>query len=127
MAVPPPDGRPPTILSEHGEGYCRWCHFVIGLDYSGMLASHVRGAHGMANAKDCDGSGTRPPKVTPYASRKAAFRSVARKEQCRFCKRDIVLLADGRFTSHSRDPYRLNDACTGGYRFPERDHANERG
>lgn len=135
MAAPPekePEHSGLRPLSPYGEGYCRWCHFVVGLDYAGMLAQHFRGAHGLtarqgAEAKPCGGSGTRPPKVTPHASRKAAFRAVARKEQCHVCKRETVLLADGRLSSHSRDPYRLNDTCAGGYRFPERDHSGERG
>lgn len=63
--------RPPTILSPHGEGYCRWCQFVVGLGSSGLLAPHVRGKNG---DRWCPGSDTTPPKVTPYSSRKAMFR-----------------------------------------------------
>lgn len=128
MATPPPEPPHSGVrpLSPWGEGYCRHCCFVVGLTYDGQLAEHTRGAQ-LMDPKPCKGTGARPPKITPYASRKAAFRAVARKEQCHLCKRDVVLLADGRLSAHSRDPYRLTDTCAGGYRFPERDHANERG
>lgn len=133
MAAPTPPEKEPEHsglrpLSPWGEGYCRWCKFVVGLDYSGLLVPHVRGAQ-LQNQKACDGSGTRPPKVIPYMSRKAAFKTVARKERCHECSREVPVLSDGRFAPHTV-AYRVTTACKGGSSFPrppERDHGNERG
>lgn len=118
--------RPPTILSEYGEGYCRWCQFVVGLDYHGLLFVHTRNAQ--VSPRECKGSGTIPPKVTPYASKRARFISTARRAQCPVCKREeMPLLADGRLAGHLADPYRPGSYCKGGYTLPGRDHGNERG
>lgn len=78
-------------LSPNGEGYCRWCHFVVGLDEEGKLDQHRRGfaRDWEVSSKDCKGSGTKPPKVTPYASRKAAFRVGAPYAYCPLCKQQV--------------------------------------
>lgn len=123
-----PTDRPPSILSEWGEGYCRWCFFVVGLSHDGRLAQHSRGSNG-ASPHQCDGSGTKPPKITPYASRKAAFKTVARKMRCHECSREVSVLPDGRFAAHTV-AYHVTTSCKGGYSFPrppERDHGSERG
>lgn len=73
--------RPPTILSEYGEGYCAVCKFVVGLNYDGQLERHSRGV--MISPRECKGSLKKPPKVTPYASRSAAFRAIAKKVDTR--------------------------------------------
>ena len=127
-ACPPPHtGLRP--LSLYGEGYCRWCHFVVGLDHYGLLVRHFRGGSGdeLRGPRGCKGSGTKPPKVTPYMSRKAMFKTVGRKERCHVCNREVPLLPDGRMTSHTPDPYRPTWHCKGGYQVPGRDHGGERG
>lgn len=115
--------RPPSILSEHGEGYCRYCVFVVGLDPAGMLARHWRGQ----TATECKGSGTRPPARTPLVSRKAMFRVTAKRVDCPTCKRSVPLLADGRMNGHTISASSMR-YCPGGYNFPNyRDHSGERG
>lgn len=80
----PPAPRPATILGEHGEGYCRHCHFVEALDHNGLITEHRRGIGNVAQDR-CKGSGRRPPKLTPYASRLAAFRTTMETALCRYC------------------------------------------
>jgi len=94
-------------LSPHGEGYCRWCFFVVGLDHDGLLTAHER--NGLYEApKTCKGSGTRPPKVTPYASRKAAFLTRSPREWCPTCCQTVntrTWTRSGRvFVRHFRFP-----------------------
>lgn len=89
---PAPDGgaRRPTILSPYGEGYCRWCLFVVGLGPDGKLDWHQRGNADPYNAPaECKGSGTRPPKVTPYASEKARFVTKSPVAWCESCKQYV--------------------------------------
>lgn len=100
MKTPPPD-RPPTILSEYGEGYCRACRFIEPLNENGLIAFHGRG--GVA----CDGIGARPPKVTPYASRLSAFRSKLETVRCPACGRTVRLLVDGRMVGHRISDFSL--------------------
>lgn len=127
MTTPPPD--PPHTglrpLSPWGEGYCRHCCFVVGLNYAGQLVEHDRGAQLHSNAR-CKGSLTRPPKVTPYSSRKAAFTTKSEKVACYVCRREVHLLADGRMTAHTSSTSSLA-RCSGGYHLPQRDHGSERG
>ena len=66
MAAKPSPGasdRPPSILSEHGEGYCAVCRFVVGLDATGMLDFHSRGRYAeyAQPASGCKGGGKRRP------------------------------------------------------------------
>lgn len=127
MTTPPPEPDHSGLrpLSPWGEGYCRYCHFVVGLTYDGQLAGHNRGAQLQSNSA-CKGGGTRPPKVTPYASRKAAFTTKSEKVDCHVCGRGVYLLADGRMSAHTSSTSSLA-RCSGGYHLPQRDHANERG
>lgn len=84
--------RPPSILSEFGEGYCRWCYFVVGLTPYGLLAPHTRGKNGDgwgAVDKACKGGDTAPPRVTPYSSRKAMFRVTPSTAYCPGCVREV--------------------------------------
>lgn len=81
MTTPDHSGVRP--LSPYGEGYCRWCFFVVGLGPGSLLDQHFRGM------KECPGSGTRPPEVTPYASRKAAFRVKAADAWCPGCGQKV--------------------------------------
>lgn len=77
-------------LSPFGEGYCRWCHFVIGLTFQGVIEQHTRSASMWRDeAEPCKGSYARPPKVTPYTSRKAAFRLTVPKEICPACTKEV--------------------------------------
>ena len=133
MTTPPSDpehcGLSP--LSPYGEGYCRVCQFIVGLDPHGLLVAHTRHISIYHDERNrCDGSDTRPPKKTPYASRRAAFRTSAKKADCRICGQEVSVLADGRMRRHSVTPYRLSAACDGSYQLPgppERDHGRERG
>lgn len=83
----PASDRPPSILSEHGEGYCATCRFVVGLDATGMMDPHVRGRYGeyVQPATGCKGGGRRPAKITPYSSRKSAFRIRVEMDTCLQC------------------------------------------
>lgn len=104
-----PDPRPPTILSEFGDGYCRVCHFIVGLDAHGLLLVHVRGAHGLVarygeTNPACKGSDRAPTKLTPFTSRLAAFSTKARRDQCPACHQEIVVEHSGRWKVHSPTP-----------------------
>lgn len=129
--VADPD-RPPTILGPYGEGYCTTCRFVVGLNELGLLLVHSRGSYGL-NPTPCKGSGRRPPKGTPYASRLSAFRAAPRKVDCPLCSRKVIVLADGRIQGHpvSRS---TTVACKAGWHtvpmaesMRPRDHSGERG
>jgi hypothetical protein len=100
------DPRPPTILSEFGEGYCRWCHFVEGLGADGTLYRHSRGiADRYGSVPDvCDGSGKPPAKLTPVTSRLAAFSTRARTGTCPACGQTITIDASGRWAMHGKAP-----------------------
>lgn len=101
-ASPNPD-RPPTILSEYGEGYCTRCRFVIGLTAQGRMVPHFRGRGLDAynpSGKHCDGSRRFPAKVTPYSSRKSAFRIRVSMDTCNDCGRRVEVV-DGALTWHS--------------------------
>lgn len=82
--------RPPTILSPHGEGYCRWCQFTVGLTPHGLLERHYRGKYSDGVGAMCKGSDTVPPKLTPYSSRKAAFRVVPKTARCPGCVQEVA-------------------------------------
>lgn len=137
MTTPPPEPEHTGLrpLSPWGEGYCRYCHFVVGLTYDGLLVFHSRGAQLHSDAV-CKGGGTKAPKVTPHSSRKAAFTTKSEKVGCHVCGREVHLLVDGRMTVHSPSVSTLT-RCPGGYHQPERgsartdvpqrDHGSERG
>src|SRR3546814_4169283 len=90
-----PEHRPPTILGPYGEGYCRTCRFVIGLDEQGLLNAHRRGIASYGQASDCAGSGKAPPRLTPYASRAVAFKSAPRRVTCPDCGQQVALMPAG--------------------------------
>lgn len=84
--------RPPTILSPHGEGYCRYCRFVVGLGADGLMDQHYYNRGQVADAtKPCKGSLRIPPKVTPYASKLAMFKVTAQKITCPGCGKPTVV------------------------------------
>lgn len=95
MTTPPPEHSGLRPLSPYGEGYCKACQFVIGLDCDGRVAQHWRGAHGLMTSRECKGSGWKPPKVTPYSSRKAAFTANAPDVRCPECERVVRSTAYG--------------------------------
>lgn len=114
--TPPPEPEHSGLrpLSPWGEGYCRWCHFVVGLTWEGQLVEHVRGAHGLDITNPCKGSFTKPPKVTPYASRKAAFRVKSEPAWCPKCRQFARTTRKGgvrTYTWHSRGPLAGAAAC----------------
>lgn len=129
----PPEHSGLRPLGPHGEGYCRVCRFVVGLTDQLVLEEHWRGKYAtMGDGKPCRGSYTRPPKVTPYASRKSAFRANATKVHCPVCRREVVVMADGRLNGHTVT-YSSMTHCKAGWHTYEaaqslvRDHGNERG
>lgn len=131
-ATPPPSPEPERSalrpLSPYGEGYCRHCRFIIGLTPKGLIERHQRGTS-LGDSADCKGSCTQPPKITPYASRKAAFKTVARKARCHECGREVLVMSDGRLVVHNSSAV-ARVLCAGGYSFPRppgRDHGGERG
>jgi hypothetical protein len=76
-------------LSPWGEGYCKECHFIIGLDHQGRLEVHNRGIQAYGTPPQCKGSYKKPPKVTPYSSRKAAFTTKSPDAWCPRCKQHV--------------------------------------
>lgn len=130
----PDPARPPTILSDYGEGYCRHCQFVVGLTQQGTLAPHVRGT-AVYDRKPCKGSYTRPPSRTPYYSRKAAFTVRVPKATCPHCKIPVDVKIIGgtpTYARHSR-PGTLYPAarpatlCSLSGRAVQKDQNNSRG
>lgn len=105
--------RPPTILSEHGEGYCGVCRFVEGLDFRGRMYRHRRGADlgSQITFEYCKGSGRKPWKRTPYASRKSMFRMIA-VGLCPKCGQQERLM---RFAADAPTIARHNSDYTGSY------------
>lgn len=86
--------RPATILSPYGEGYCRQCRFILGLGPDGRLDHHSRGnVYGQPTV--CEGGGRLPAKVTPYASRKSAFRVRIPDDYCPGCKQVVATTTHG--------------------------------
>ena len=81
--------RPATILGPYGEGYCRWCQFVIGLTELGVLNEHRRGVRSGRIVDPCEGSHTVPPKLTPYASKKARFTCTGPVAYCPDCLQTV--------------------------------------
>lgn len=133
MTTPPPEHSGIRPLGPYGEGYCRVCRFVVGLTADHLLEEHWRGKYAnLGDGKACKGSYTRPPKVTPYASRKSAFRATATKVICPVCRREVVVMADGRLNVHTVSYHRLA-YCEAGWHTYEaaqslvRDHQSERG
>jgi hypothetical protein len=121
-----PDPRPPTILGPHGEGYCKVCHFIVGLDRNGLLINHKRGIDSIAGGI-CKGSLKVPPKLTPITSKLAAFKTSAPVRRCPYCVEDVSLTSLKTFSRHWSQPSVM---CQGSGRFPPvpgRDHSGERG
>ncbi len=84
--------RPPSILSPHGEGYCRHCRFVVGLGADGLMDTHQYN-RGLATGdmKPCKGSGKVPPRITPYAAELNKFKATARKVVCPTCEQTVTV------------------------------------
>ena len=78
-------------LSPHGEGYCRHCRFILGLDDRGRLDLHMRGP--VTDRQMCKGSGARPARRTPVESRKSRFVTRGEKIRCPRCARELTTLA----------------------------------
>lgn len=125
MTDPP---RPATILGIYGEGYCRVCHFVEALDSEGLIVTHVRGQ--AANADPCKGSLSKPPKLTPYRSRLAAFTVNPPRRLCTYCSTEAPLSPFGSFARHWNGARVCQGAATYPVPLPPppgRDHSGERG
>lgn len=94
-------------LGPYGEGYCRVCAFVVGLDRYGLLEGHTRGTSNIYTGERnlCPGSIRPPAKVTPYSSRKAAFRITPTTDWCPECGQYITTarhLGGRVYTQHLR-------------------------
>lgn len=86
-----------TLLSEYGEGYCKVCRFIVGLDEKGRLAVHTRGAAVSARwgstPNPCKGSLRRPAPENrvPYRALKSIFRLTPAKGRCLSCGKTVKL------------------------------------
>ena len=134
--LPVTSDRPPSILSPYGEGYCRECRFVEPLGPDGLIESHTRGLsmkNDYTRNEECPGSGGRPPKVTPYASRKSAFRMSALTGECPKCAQRVkltpysVVLSDTNYViARHRTPFWVGGSiCEGTFDRPVK--GSERG
>jgi len=91
--------REPSILSPYGEGYCRHCRFMVGLQANGLLDVHYRGRHSHdrygAELKPCTGSDRQPAPAyrVPYWSRKSRFRYEPPVAECPVCRRSVRVMA----------------------------------
>jgi hypothetical protein len=112
---PPHEGVRP--LGPYGEGYCTVCHFIEALTEGGQLIEHTRGIGLVGDGTPCKGSGIRPPKRTPHASRLAAFKVDGVRAVCPVCMRQLVLGTDGRFSFHAL-PH-TTTPCPAARRTPE--------
>jgi len=106
-----------VILSEFGEGYCRVCHFVVGLVEDGRLIFHERGRHSNSIAA-CDGSGRKPSKVTPYASRLAAFKTKAPLVACPGCGHQVTVASYPSGPLIARHIVPFGSLCPGSHKKP---------
>lgn len=102
-------------LSPHGEGYCRACHFIIGLADDGRLEFHSRGRHGSAPTVICPGGKRKPPKITPYRSTKAMFKPEPDRTDCPLCGKNVARMFDGRLWGHPAEGY---PATAGPHSYP---------
>ena len=121
----------PTILGEHGEGYCRTCHFIEPLTPEGLLAVHWRGAGVLPeNDRRCKGSLKKPPKRTPVTSRVSAFTSSPPTSVCRYCATEVAVTGHRVFARHWKGATVCHGTSTrpdGAISPGRRDHSNERG
>ena len=102
-----------TILSPHGEGYCSWCAFIVGLDEQGKMDPHRRGS----GQDSCKGSGRRPAKRTPYQTRRGIFRVTPGSAVCACgITTKVVRLADGTYWA-SHQPPRTREPCDASHRL----------
>lgn len=125
--------RPPTILGEYGEGYCRYCHFIEALNQYGLIVTHNRGIGNTAR-EGCEGSGTRPPSLTPVTSRKAAFSTRPGLRFCGWCGETVAVTSYTSGPVYSRHwiGQEGGELCNGTARpvppsIRGRDHSGERG
>lgn len=131
MAEPEHSGLRP--LGPHGEGYCSYCRFIQPLLADGRLerhSGHKTSVYGVVDSTPCKGSYHKPARTTPWYSRLSRFRTEAEKVTCPYCKRDVILLNDGRMNGHYVTSHPSAPVCKGGYRpyvRPGRDHGAERG
>lgn len=110
---PDPDHTGLRPLGPHGEGYCRVCCFVIGLTARGLLEEHQRGAvDAYGSPQNCKGSSKPPAKVTPYASRKAAFRYTPNKAWCPECRQDAPIMPLRGIQVYARHPAGARLTCS---------------
>lgn len=93
MSTPPRSKG--SLLSPYGEGYCTRCRFIVGLGPDGLMDRHSRGAglDRYFTPPPCGGSGRRPAKRTPYASKKSRLRYKAPVAVC-VCGSEVKLIRE---------------------------------
>lgn len=112
----------PTILGEHGEGYCPTCRFIVPLDEKGKLARHERGRSIRPGTSVgwtpvyCKGEYRRPGQAPGY-SRKSMFRSDVKLGWCPACLRRFPLLPEGTLEPHDSSPW-IPTMCKGSCKPP---------
>lgn len=82
-------------LSPYGEGYCRTCQFIVGLDERGRLEKHWRGRTGVCYEPDppaCSGGGKRPGRRVPYWTVRGRFYYDPWRAQCPACNQETKVL-----------------------------------
>lgn len=108
------------ILSPYGEGYCRVCRFIVGLNANGLVERHTRldpeSAWGWGR-KLCPGRDRTPPKRIPFAAGKSRFRIHAKKTECPLCHRRVRVntFTSGEYiTRHTPTPWTAIECDAGG-------------
>lgn len=106
------------ISSPHGDGYCKECHFVVGLEEDGLLEVHYRGASLQVYERAaCPGSDTRPGRRQPKESRDAAFTTKGTHNTCKVCFRKVTVrstVTSSHLARHTTALHSL-DVCPGSY------------
>lgn len=85
----------PSILSPHGEGYCKHCRFIVGLGPDGLMDLHSRGRnvdkYSAGYNAPCRGTGRRPAARVPYWSRRSRFRLTPPVALCPACGNEAAV------------------------------------
>lgn len=103
-----------VVLSPYGEGYCRTCQFIVGLDERGRLETHWRGRtvnRWEADPDACAGTGRRPGRRVPYWTVKGQFRYDPWRAHCPACGAEarVLPIAGGLYWGTHLTPH--NDSC----------------
>lgn len=102
----------PGWFSEHGEGFCEVCRFVVPLDRAGKISAHKRGQYDLyvPEPAPCAGTGTRPGPV-PVEDPSSVFLLDGRMAVCPGCCRKVRVFAGGILEPHAVSRYDLSTVC----------------